>query len=129
MYAKHRITVYPMTDAYVTFDSEWKVEGRGQAASQPQNTRATSRNSKLSAPSLTSKVKRRMRDRDSHSPDANDEKRRKTSSPKAADGGQGRLYACCFHKYNARKYCSNSDTGTKYRSCAGPGFSTISKLK
>ncbi len=41
----------------------------------------------------------------------------------------GRQFACPFHKSNARKYWPNLDTGTKYRSCQGPGVSSISKMK
>ena len=70
-----------------------------------------------------------MQDRESPPPDAKDEKKRKSRSSGSGDSGPERLFACSFYKFNAQKYCSNSDTGTKYRSCAGPGFSKISQLK
>ena len=93
------------------------------------STGAHAQNSSSRALPSTGKGKRRLQDRDSQPPDGNDEKKRKTKSSNTGDDGQERLFACCFHKHNAQKYCSNGDTGSKYRSCAGPGFSKISKLK
>ncbi len=128
-HAKHQMMVSLMRDVYTIFDPQWKAASRSRAGSQAASTGALSQNSNSRTPFSTGKGKRRMQDRDSPPPDGNDEKKRKVKSPKVGDGGQDRLFACFFYKYNAQKYCSNSDTGTKYRSCAGPGFSNISKLK
>jgi hypothetical protein len=38
-------------------------------------------------------------------------------------------FACPFHQYDPLKYSPNNLMGIKYRSCAGPGFKTIAKVK
>ena len=125
-HAKHRMMISLMRDVYTIFDPHWKADVRNNAGTRAAST---GQNSSSRTPPSTAKSKRRLQDRDSPPPDGNDEKKRKTKSSNSGDDGQERLLACCFHKHNARKYCSNSDTGLKYRTCAGPGFSKISKLK
>ena len=128
-YAKHRLMVSLLKDVYNIFNTQWNADLRSRAGSQTAGTGTSSQHSCSRTPSSANKGKRKIQDGDSDSPDANEEKRRRTNAEAIKDSGQGRLYACCFHKYNAHKYCSNTDTGTKYRSCAGPGFSKISQLK
>ena len=128
-YAKHRVMVSLMMDVYAIFNSQWRVGFRSQTGSQSASPDAYSQDSSSSKPSSTSSGKRKAQDEDCHPSDVHGEKKRKIGSPKSGNGHHGRLFACCFYKYNAQKYCSNSDTGTKYRSCAGPGFSKISQLK
>ncbi len=127
-FAKHRMMVSLMRDVYSIFDPQWRAECRSRTGSQAADTGAYSQDSSSRTPSSIRKGKRRVDDRDSDPPDGDDKKKRKKDSQKSGDSGQGRLFACCFYKYNSQKYCSNSDTGTKYRSCAGPGFSKISQL-
>ncbi|KAL9134542.1 MAG: hypothetical protein Q9175_004270 [Cornicularia normoerica] len=127
--AKHRMMVSLMRDVYTIFNYQWGADFRSRAGSQAASTGVQSQDSNSRTPSSTGKGKRRTHDRDSDPPDAADEKKRKSKSLRSGDGGQERLFACFFYKYNAQKYCSNRDTGTKYRSCAGPGFSKISQLK
>lgn len=128
-YVKHRMMVSLMRDVYAIFDPHWKSEVRSHAGDQAASTGAHAQNSISRALPSTGKGKWRLQDRDSPPPDGNDEKKRKTKSSNFGDDGQERLFACCFHKHNAQKYCSNGDTRLKYRSCAGPGFRKISKLK
>jgi hypothetical protein len=40
-----------------------------------------------------------------------------------------RRYACPFYKHDPIKYAVNSLTGRKYRTCAGPGFESVSRVK
>lgn len=127
--AKHRMMVSVMRDVYTIFNSQWRADLRSHTGSQAASTGTHSQQSSSRTPSSTGTGKRRMQDRDSDPPDADGEKKRKIKSLTSGDGSQERLYACFFYKYNAQKYSSNSDTGTKYRSCAGPGFSKISQLK
>ena len=127
--AKHRVMVYLMKDVYALFNSSWSMGFRSQTGSQSASPDAYSQNASSPKQSSTETGKRKAQDRDSHPPDGNEEKRRENLSLKSGDDHQKRFYACCFHKYNAQKYCSNNDTGTRYRSCAGPGFSKISQLK
>ena len=128
-YAKHRMVVSLMKDVYTTLNPQWKADIRSQTGPRSASTGAYSQPSSSQTPSSTGRGKRRTQDRDSPPPDAHDEKKRKTKPTRSGDGDQGRLFACFFYKYNSRKYCSNSETGTKYRSCAGPGFSKIAQLK
>lgn len=78
------------------------------------------------------KGKKRVLDRDSQPPDEDENdgrKKRPRGEPDPEVNGDGRLYACPFSKYDSRKYNSNRSTGTRFRTCAGPGWETISKLK
>lgn len=128
-YAKHRTLVFLMSEVYGIFNSQWSAELRSRTASQAPSSGASSQGSSSRTPTPPKKGKRQMEDRGSQSPDINNTKKRKTGSGRFDEGSQGRLFACCFHKYNPQKYCSNSETGTKFRSCEGPGFSKISQLK
>ena len=128
-YAKHRMMVSLSKDVYSIFNSQWNADFKSRAGSQTASTSTSSPLSSSRTPSSTVRGKRKMQDRDSDLPDENDEEKRRTDAGTARDSGKGRFFACCFHKQNAQKYCSNSDTGTKFRSCAGPGFSRISQLK
>ena len=128
-YSKHRMTVSLLKDVYGMFNPQWTTEIRSRAGSRTTSTGASSQHSSSPTSSSTNKGKRKVQDEDSETPDANDKKRRGTNAGTVRDSDQGRLYACCFHKFDAQKYCINTDTGPKYRSCAGPGFSKISQLK
>ena len=129
--AKHRMMVSLMEDVYdyAIFSPHWEVDVRGHTGARAAGTRTHAQNSNSRTPPTTGRGKRQLQDQDSPSPGGNDRKKRKNKSSQSDDDGQERLFACCFHKYDAPKYCSNRDTGSKYRSCAGPGFSKISKLK
>ena len=52
-------------------------------------------------------------------------KRRKRDRP----DGESPRFACPFHKYDPIRYSVNNTTEGKYRTCAGPGFPTVSRLK
>lgn len=127
-YAKHRMMVCLMRDVYTKFNSQWRLDVSNRTGSQTGSSGTYSQGSSSGTLSSTRSGKRQSRDQGSHSSDAN-HKKQKTTSPVSDDGNQGRLFACCFHKYNPQKYCSSSETGTKFRSCEGPGFSKISQLK
>jgi hypothetical protein len=43
--------------------------------------------------------------------------------------GNRRKLACPFHKHDPVTYTCNNITGSKYRTCAGPGFETVSRTK
>ena len=128
-YAKHRTMVLLMNEVYAIFSSKWSADFRSRTGSQAPSSGAGSQDSSSRTPTPPENGKRQMEDRGSHSPDTNNNKKRKTGSRRLEEGSQGRLFACCFHKYNPQKYCSSSETGTKFRSCEGPGFSKISQLK
>ena len=56
-------------------------------------------------------------------------KRQKHPSSKVASGDTQLPYACPFHKYDPFKYRPTTDAGPRYRTCVGPGFKCISRLK
>jgi hypothetical protein len=42
---------------------------------------------------------------------------------------EGCRFACPFYKHDAEKYQANTVTGSKYRVCAGPGWTSIHRVK
>ena len=130
-YAKHQMMVALMEEFYTNFDPQWQTNVRTHVASSSRSSRSYAESSKSQNSSMQdSNGKRAMRDREP-SPDdnANNGKKRRRIPTDAKGDEPDPQFACPFRKYDPRKYCSNLDTGTKYRSCIGPGFSTISKLK
>ena len=128
-YEKHRLMVSLMREVYTICISQWSTEFRSRGESQTGGTGASLQSSSSRTPSSTAKGKRKMDDQDSDSPDTNNNKKKRSNSANSDDVSKEKLFACCFYKYNALKYCVNSETGMKYRSCAGPGFGKISQLK
>lgn len=130
-YAKHQMMVALMEEFYTNFDPQWQNNVRSHVAPSSRSSRSYADSSKSQNSSRQdSNGKRAMRDREP-SPDdnANNGKKRRGNPTDARGDEPDPQFACPFRKYDPRKYCSNLDTGTKYRSCIGPGFSTISKLK
>ena len=111
------------------FDSEWKLSARTCATSQQRSSGGQAQTSKLAAPRHGESSKKRPKDRDSSPPGDDNGKRRKRDDAEAGLQNQGRPFACPFHKYDPYKYSLNSDTGAAYRSCLGPGFTSISHVK
>ena len=128
-HAKHRLMISLMREVYSISIFQWKSEFRSRPECQAGTTGAYSQYSSSRTPSSTAKGKGKMDEEDSHSPDANDKKKSRSKSANSEDAGKRKLFACCFYKYDTLRYCVNNETGTKYRSCAGPGFGKISQLK
>lgn len=118
-----------MKEVYAMFDSEWKVSARSCTNFQEGSTRGKAQPSNLAAPRGGINSKKRLKDRDSSPPDDDNGKRRKKDDPDAGRQKQDRPFACPFYKYDPYKYSLNSDTGAAYRSCQGPGFTSISHVK
>ena len=118
-----------MKEVYAMFDSEWKLSARTCANSQQASSGGQALPSKLAAPRNGKNSKKRSKDRDSSPPGDDNGKRRKRDDPDAGLQNKGRLFACPFHKYDPYKYSLNSDTGAVYRTCLGPGFTSISHVK
>ena len=127
--AKHELMVTLMKEVYAMFDSEWKVSARTCATSQQGSCGGQAQPSKLAAPRDGKNSKKRLKDRDSSPPGDDNGKRKKRDDPDAELQKQDRPFACPFHKYDPYKYSLNSDTGAAYRSCLGPGFTSISHVK
>ena len=127
--AKHKLMVALMKEVYAMFDSGWKVGVRTCATSQQKTSGTQAQPSKSEASLVKKNAKKRMNDRDSSPPgDDDDGKRRKKDDRDTVLQQQRRPFACPFHKYDPYKYSLDSDVGSKYRSCLGPGFKFVSHV-
>ena len=127
--AKHELIVTLMKEVYALFDTIWRIKVRTCAPSQQESSGTQSQPSKLETPWVGGTNKKRKKDRDSSPPGDGNDKRGKMDDPDAELQHQGRPFACPFRKYDPYKYTLNSNTGTTYRSCLGPGFRSISHVK
>lgn len=109
------------------FGLQWSSGERMHAGSQSEKA---STGGRPKSGSSQKKNKRQIHERESSPPDDENsgrgEKRRR-AEPQAKEAGL--LFACPFNKHDPEKYCPNTDTGTKFRSCIGPGFPSIARLK
>lgn len=126
LFVKHQLITRLMQEAYTIFNSRWAATIRTRTGYQSERTSSPPQAESLSS---SRKGKRRMQDRDSPPPDGSRDKGNKRSCPGVERQDSGNLFACPFHKYDPEKYCSNPTWGVKYRSCMGPGFTTIARLK
>lgn len=131
VFAKHQLIVSLMQDVYTMFDSQWNVRTRGNTTCQSDYANTQSQQSETANQSSTKKGKRRTQDRDSSPPDDKGAKRKKENPKGSSPSGKDRniLFACPFHKNDPLKYRASHQSGIDFRSCAGPGFQTISRLK
>ncbi len=90
-----------------------------------------SQDSASKVPTSVENGKRRMRGRRSSRGDDDDSngKRRKKIGSNPDPHHQSPRYACPFHKYDAGKYSVKTSITVMYRTCSGPGFTAISRLK
>ena len=131
--AKHKMIACIMKDVYALLDPNGDVavrqhivfEGRGSVAAQ--NSMWTQHDGDRQP------GRRRKRDDDTSPPgDGNnddDRKRSKRSPSKVKQNDSQLTYACPFHKYDPQKYRPTADSGSLYRTCVGPGFKSISRVK
>jgi hypothetical protein len=77
--------------------------------------------------------KRGVQDRDSFGGDEDDgnheRKRSRIHSPSSKVGGIPQKLACPYHKRDPVTYSCNELYGVKYRTCAGPGFRSVGRVK
>lgn len=134
--AKHKILASLMREVYSILGYN-PTETPGQSPSDAGEINAGPSSYQVEAEHGRSqnkggKGKKRVLDRDSQPPDEDENdgrKKRSRGEPDSLVDGDGRLYACPFFKYDPRKYNCNSSTGKKYRTCAGPGWNKIARLK
>jgi hypothetical protein len=117
---------YSMLSSFLT---ETPQDSPGHSTESVQTTSQTD-NGKSSQKNATRNGKRRLERDDENMPedDEPEDRKKRTSRTGAADGGD-RLFACPFYKYDPMKYTCTNSTRTKYRTCAGPGFDSIARLK
>ena len=129
-YAKHQMMVSLMQEVYAMFNFQWQANIRTRTRPKSRNSRSQLEASKSSNSSKENCSRNRVKHNREPSPDdSNNGKRRRSNPTDARESEPDQPFACPFHKYDPCKYCPNLDTGTKYRPCSGPGFSSISKLK
>ena len=129
-YTKHQIILSLMRDVYAMFSSQWQANVRTLTTPEAECSRALldSCESADSPPQIRL-GKRANYERDRSPGYGNDGKKRRNNPPGTINCEPDLQPACPFHKYDPSKYCPNIDTGVKYRTCLGPGFPSISRLK
>lgn len=129
---KRNLVASLMGEFYAIFDPKWQGSMRTLAGSSGASpTRSSNVTGSESSPPRGLQ-KRKMDDRDSPPPgkdDNNDPKRPKSKAIAANPEGESLDFACPFHKHNPQKYCTNKATGRRFRTCAGPGWDTVSRVK
>jgi hypothetical protein len=133
--AKHRLLIKYMQEFYSMFSSSCGafVEcGHGDTTSTTSKTSAKPEVSNQGQYTKSRGQKRKVGNRESTPPDDDEEdthKKRRRSDPTPDGDKSNRLFACPFYKFDPSKYACTNTTGSKYRTCAGPGFHTIARLK
>jgi hypothetical protein len=128
-----------MVEFHTLFEATWiesasaAHEAGNERNSSPNSTRAA-RSSSKSSSFANRGGKRGMSDRDADVPDdeneENNPKRLRLNSTQQDTSGEVLKLACPFHKHNPQKYGINHSTGsTTYRTCAGPGWDTVGRMK
>ena len=129
-YTKHQIILSLMKDVYAMFSSQWQADVRTRTSPEAESSRAPLNSCESADCSRSNRRgKRANYERDRSQGDDNDGKKKKNNPPVTKDCEPDLQLACPFHKYDPIKYCPNSDTGVKYRTCLGPGFHSINRLK
>ena len=129
--AKHELIVRLMKDVYAMFDLSRTTNVRmcGASGSDLSTTQSYQITTESSSGSSRRNGKRRMQDRGSPPPGDGNGKRRSRGGSDADAQSKSRPFACPMHKHDPHKYSLNSGRGAMYRSCLGPGFLRISRLK
>ena len=125
-YVKHILIQTLMREVYSMFDSQWNYNVRSHAGYRSE----CSLSGRQPGSSSSQKTgKRSLQERESSPPedDSGRGEKRQRTDPHTKE--VGRLLACPFHKYDPDKYGPNSISGTKFRSCIGPGFPSVARLK
>lgn len=135
-YTKHQMMVSLMQEVYAMFDLQWKANVRTRVSPTSRSSRSQLEPSDSSNNGSTENCngKRKNQGRepspgDNKDNNNNNEKKRRGNPNDGRGSESDPLFACPFQKFDSRKYCPNLDTGIKFRSCSGPGFTSISKLK
>lgn len=127
---KHEMLVSLMREVYMTLKSDWNVNFRTCATSSSETSSGRTQELCGKVSSGSRQGKRQTQDEDSSfRDDIGRDKRRKKEESEAELRPQSRRYACPCHKYSPGKYSVNYITGATYRTCTGPGFTAISRLK
>jgi hypothetical protein len=133
--AKHRLLITYMQEFYSMFSSSCGtlVEfGQGDTPSTISKTPAKPETPNQGQKSKPKAQKRKARDRESAGSEDDEDgspKKRGKGDPSPDGDTSNRLFACPLYKFDPSKYSCTATTGSKYRTCAGPGFNSIARLK
>ena len=128
--SRHQIMVKFMQEVYAIFDRRWAPDTQPHATSASDSGFQYSQNTESTGAAGSPRgVKRRRDDRDTSPSDSRRRKRRDNCDIPLTVDDETRLFACPLHKYDSEKYSCNNITGSKFRTCTGPGFTTIARLK
>ena len=129
-YTKHQIISSLMRDVYALFSSQWQANMRTRTTPEAESSRVRQDSCESTNCSKKSRLgKRANYDRDRSQGDGNDGKKQKNISSDIKSCELDLKLACPFYKHDPTTYRPSIDTGVKYRTCLGPGFSSISRLK
>ena len=127
--AKHELIASLMCEVYAMFNAEWAANAKQGTNSGTANDANSVRKSSSDKMADQKPSKRRREDEESPSRNDSDRKRKGNAPFSQGHHGQCNLFACPFNKYDPRRYRISQTTGTRYRTCPGPGFATIARLK
>ena len=129
--AKHDVLVPIMREVYAVVHPSGDSQGEQSGKSGNTNANASAAKAGSCKEGHPTRKRSKQTDVPSADEDENEDRRRerKLSLWKHSQGDTPRLFACPFHKYDPFKYRPTTETGSKYRTCVGPGFKSISRLK
>ncbi len=128
-YEKHQLIVKLMREVYTMFGQSWAANVQTHAESGSDSSSFPIQKEHSEQNSSQSNGKRHMNKGDLRPPNDDHDKRKKRILTPPGLINEGRLFACPFRKFDAYKYSCNVTTGAKYRTCVGPGFMSIARLK
>jgi hypothetical protein len=125
-HAKHQLIATLMREVYTMFDPQWTANVRSHTKNQSGRS---SSGSQIECFPSAKAGKRRMQEREDSPPGDGNSREEKRQRIKSQTQEPGLLFACPFNKFDPERYCPNPTSGAKFRSCIGPGFPSIARLK
>ena len=116
-----------------SWDPKWAESMMADEDAKPRSP-STSCTGLISTEEKSTKqgLKRRIQDTESQFPDDGHEDD-PNKRPKQKELGEHlqtlKKFACPFYKHDSQKYRENPLTGSKFRTCAGPGWQSVHRVK
>ena len=131
--AKHNLIAALMEEVYAMFDLRWTANvgqhafEKARSSASSSYTEAPSRNG--SADHSNRPTRRRKRNQSSGDDDHRKRRRNEKRQNEGSSEPKAQPFACPFNRYNPEKYQPTTASGSRYRSCLGPGFVSKSHVK
>lgn len=124
----------PMFQAYGSIQCSPGSTDCGSSSTSQSTARTEALNSSTcSYPLVHSNSSNKKRGRpDDEPPDdgrSNDSKRPRSGCSQSGYGSKKKAFACPFYKKLPQNYCTKPDGCRKYRTCMGPGYSVLRRMK